>query len=239
MIVRNASGNDYQSQTGSTSFRFQQPAVSGPAPGQPREAVMDLHPWTYQIMSDEIGYWYLDRSTAAMSAQPGTARDYAIVSLNTSSVSGSTVAVNLRLSGSATWYRSDMGSGAPLYTGGLGRTVVKLPAGWEAHRITGVQLAVYPASAALSLRVHSFKVLGLTSGFQLVRIATPAPKTVAGEIAVPDGGGGGPMSERACPLPGSAGLVYERVFVVRLDSSFRVTRGPTVAVRLRRRTRGH
>jgi hypothetical protein len=185
MIVRNASGNDYQSQTGSTGFRFQQPAVSGPAPGQPRESVMDAHPWTYQIMSDEIRSWYLDRSTDAMSAQPGAARDYAIISLDTSSTPGSTVAVNLRLSGSATWYRSDMGSGAPLYTGGLGRTVVKLPSGWEDHRITGVQLTVYPAPATSSLRVHSFKVLGLTSRFQVARIATPRPKVVPGEIAVP------------------------------------------------------
>jgi hypothetical protein len=185
MIVRNASGNDYQSQVGSTDFRFQQPAVSGPAPGQPREAVMDLHPWTYQIMSDEIRYWYLDRSTDSTSAQPGAAREYAIISLDTSSTQASTVAVNLRLSGSATWYRSDMGSGAPLYTGGLGRTVVKLPAGWEDHRISGVQLAVYPASASSSLRVHSFRILGLTSGFQAVRITTPAPEVVPGEIAVP------------------------------------------------------
>ncbi len=185
MIVRNASGNDYQSQVGSTDFRFQQPAVSSPAPGQPREAVMDVHPWTYQIMADEIRYWYLDRSTDPSSAQPGAAREYAIISLDTSSTQNSTVAVNLRLSGSPRWYRSDMGSGAPLYTGGLGRTVVKLPAGWEDHRITGAQLAVYPASATSSLRVHSFKVLGLTSGLQVLRIPTPPPKVVTGEIAVP------------------------------------------------------
>jgi hypothetical protein len=185
MIVRNASGNDYQSQVGSTDFRFQQPAVSGPAAGQPREAVMDVHPWTYEIMADEIRYWYLDRSTDSTSAQPGAAGEYAIVNLDTSSAQSGNVAVNLRLSGSATWYRSDMGSGAPLYTGGLGRTVVKLPAGWEGQRITGVQLAVYPASATSSLRVHSFKVLGLTSGFQVVRIATPAPEVIPGEIDVP------------------------------------------------------
>jgi hypothetical protein len=146
--------------------------------------VMDAHPWTYQIMSDEIHYWYLDRSTNSTSAQPGAAREYAIISLDTSSKRASTVAVNLRLSGSSTWYRSDMGSGAPLYTGGLGRTVVKLPAGWESHRITGVQLAVYPASATSSLRVHSLKVLGLTSGFRVVRIAMPPSKVVPGEIAV-------------------------------------------------------
>lgn len=185
MIVRNASGNDYQSQVGTTEFRFQQPAVTGPAPSQPREAVMDAHPWTYQIMADEVRYWYLDRSTNPTSAQPGATPQYAIISLDTSSNQPSTVAANLRLSGSAKWYRSDMGSGAPLYTGGLARTVVKLPVGWEDRRITTVQLAVYPASATSSIRVHSFKVLGLTSGFRLLHIATPSPKVVSGELAVP------------------------------------------------------
>ncbi len=136
-------------------------------------------------MADELRYWYLDRSTDPRRPNPGRPAQYAIISLDTSSAPASTVAVNLRLSGSAKWYRSDMGSGAPLYTGGLGRTVVKLPTGWEGHRITGVQLAVYPASATSSLRVHSFEVLGLTSGFQVVRIATPPPEVVPGEIAVP------------------------------------------------------
>jgi Neocarzinostatin family len=182
MILRNASGNDYQSQVGTTAFRFQQPAVPGPPAGQPREAVMDAHPWTYQIMDDEIRSWYLDRSTAPASAQPGDTGQYAIASLNTTAPQGTTVAVELRLSGSATWYQSDMGSGAPLYTGGLGRTVVKLPEGWERRKIAGVRLAVYPGTAASSVKVQSFQVLGVTPTFQVARISTPQPDIVPGAI---------------------------------------------------------
>jgi hypothetical protein len=92
------------------------------------------------------------------------------------------VAVDLRLSGSATWYQSDMGSAAPLYTGGLGRTVVKLPEGWERRKIAGVRLTVYPASAAASVKVRSFAVLGITPGFQVARISTPLPDIVPGAI---------------------------------------------------------
>jgi Neocarzinostatin family len=184
MIIRNASGNDYQSDVGTTAFRFQQPAVAGPGPREPREAVMDAHPWTYKIMDDEVRYWYLDRSTRPSSGQPGSSSQYAIISLDTSSKQPATVAVYLRLSGYPKWYRSDMGSGAPLYQLGLGRTVVKLPRGWERRTITGVRLAVYPASAASSLRVHSFKTLGLASRFRVVRIATPSPKVVPGTITV-------------------------------------------------------
>jgi hypothetical protein len=183
MILRNASGNDYQSQVGSTEFRFQQPAVAGPPAGQPREAAMDAHPWTYQIMDQEIRSWYLDRSTATTSAQPGETGQYAIASLNTTAPPGTTIAVELRLSGSATWYQSDMGSAAPLYTGGLGRTVVKLPHGWERQKITGVRVAVYPASAASSVKVLSFKVLGVTPAFGVTRISAPAPDIVPGAIS--------------------------------------------------------
>jgi hypothetical protein len=183
MILRNASGNDYQSQVGTTDFRFQQPAVAGPPAGQPREAAMDAHPWTYQVMDDEIRAWYLDRSTAPASAQPGATDQYAIASLNTSAPQGTAVAVEFRLSGSATWYQSDMGSGAPLYTGGLGRTVVKLPEDWERRKIAGVRLAVYPGSSASSVKVRSFAVLGVTPTFQLTRISTPQPDVVAGAIA--------------------------------------------------------
>lgn len=182
MIVRNASGNDYQSDVGATPFRFQQPAVAGPASGQPREAVMDAHPWTYQVMAAEVRAWYLDRSSSATSPQPGAARQYAIVSLDCSVQGASAVAVDLRLSGSGRWYQSDLGSGAPLYTGGLGRTVVKLPVGWEAHSITGVRLGVYPASATSALRVRSFEILGLSPRFDVVRLPSPAIQVVPGPL---------------------------------------------------------
>jgi len=180
IIVRNASGNDYQSEVGSTGFRFQQAVVTGPSAGQPREAVMDAHPWTYQVMAQEVRSWYLDRSTAATSPQPGAPRQYAVVSLDTSVVGASAIAVALRQSGSATWYQSDMGSGAPLYTGGLGRTVIKLPVGWQRHTITGVRLRVYPAAATSSLTVASLNVLGLTARFHVVRIPSPSPEILPG-----------------------------------------------------------
>jgi hypothetical protein len=143
---------------------------------------MDVHPWTYQVMAEEVRSWYLDRSTAATSPQPGAARQYAIVSLDTSVAGASAVAVALRLSGSARWYQSDMGSGAPLYTGGLGRTVIKLPVGWEHRRITGVRLRVYPAAATSSLRVASLKVFGLTAQFTVARIPSPSPEILPGTV---------------------------------------------------------
>jgi hypothetical protein len=206
MILRNASGNDYQSEVGATEFRFQQPAVSGPAPGQPREAVMDDHPWTYRIMDDEVRYWYLDRSSDPFSAQPGAAPQYAIVTLDTSSAEARTVAVELRLSGSATWYRSDMGSGAPLYTGGLGRTVVKLPLDWQDRRITGVRLAVYPGSALPSLRVIELRILALTPRYAVIRVAAPRPRLEPGRITTRSAGLLSSPASSSGAASGEAGL---------------------------------
>ena len=40
-VVRNASGNDYQSESGTTAFRVQQVPVAGPARRADRDAVMD------------------------------------------------------------------------------------------------------------------------------------------------------------------------------------------------------
>ena len=54
-ILRDATGNNDFSDQGTTAFRFQQAPVAPPAPDQPREAVMDANPWTYQVMGEEIG----------------------------------------------------------------------------------------------------------------------------------------------------------------------------------------
>lgn len=188
MIVRNASGNDYQSEVGTTRFRFQQAAVTGPASGESRDEAMDASPWTYRFMEQEIRYWYLDRSTNPLSPQPGVTAQYAIVDLDTSSAGVSAIGVGLRLGNSTRWYRNDFGSGIPLFTGGHHRTVVKLPVGWQRSPITGVELRVSPASAASSLTVSSFEVLALDNRYRVHRVPTPSVQVVpAAASALPRG----------------------------------------------------
>lgn len=178
LIVRNASGNDYQSETGTSSFRIEQPPVAGPSPSWDRNAVMDANPWTYRISADELSRWYSDGSTSATSPLPGDSRQYAIVELDVAAAETSAIAVAIRLSGSSTWYRNDFGSGYSLYDGGGGRTAVKLPIGWERASITAVRLLYYPDGSHASVAISRFRVLGLTGGFAVVGIPSPAPSVI-------------------------------------------------------------
>jgi hypothetical protein len=175
LMVLNASGNDYQSDTGTSAFRMDQAPVPGPAPGAARETVMDANPWTYRITAEEMSRWYSDGSTDPTSPEIGDSRQYAIVDVASTTAGVSAVAVSIRLAGSGAWYSNDLGSGYPLYTGGHGRTAVKLPLGWESRRITGLRLVAYPASAtgAWSVRDVHVSVIGLTSGFSVERPVLP------------------------------------------------------------------
>jgi hypothetical protein len=172
-IVRNASGNDYQSQSGSTAFRIQQVPVAGPASGADRDAVMDSNPWTYLISAQETTRWYTNGTANPASPEVGDSRQYAIVNLTSTVNDVSATAVAIQLSGSTKWYSSDYGSGFPLQDGGTGRTVVKLPVDWQSQKITGLRLLYYGSGSDPSVTDVSIKVLGLTSTYTVEHPALP------------------------------------------------------------------
>ncbi len=176
-VIRDATGNNDFSDKGTTRFRFLLAPVAAPAAGQLRDAVMDANPWTYSVMANEVARWYTNSSTNPASPAPGTASQYAIIDMSTSGRGISSVAVNLRLAGSAEWYRSDLGWGFPLVGTGHVRTVVKLPVGWSSRRVTGTQVAVEPPSAASALSVHFLHVEAF-NGRAVVPVAAPAPSVV-------------------------------------------------------------
>jgi len=184
-VLRDATGNNDFSQQGTTPFRFQLAPVPGPAPGQNREAVMDANPFTYQISGEEVTRWYGDVSTDPQSAQPGDARQYATIDLDTSGSGVSSIAVELQLSGGSTWYASDLHTGYPAHGTGHVRTVVKLPPGWQSQPITGVRVQAYPPSAAPSVVVKGLSVLALQNDWSLTTQAIPTPVVVVGATAIP------------------------------------------------------
>ncbi len=176
-ILRDATGNNDFSDQGATAFRFQPALVDPPAPGQAREAVMDANPWTYEIMGLEVARWYGDVSTDPRSPQPGDARQYAVVDLDTSGSGFSAVGVDLQLSGDPTWYGNDQGIGYPLTGTGHVRTVVKLPPGWQGRTVTGVRLQAYDGGGS-TLQVHSLAVEELAADWTLSTLSTPTPQVV-------------------------------------------------------------
>jgi len=180
LIVRNASGNDYQADFGTTPFRMEQAPIPGPSPGEARETVMDANPWTYRLAAAEISRRYDDASTSPLSPQIGDTRQYAVVDVSSVAIGTSAIGVELRLSGSSIWYANDFGSAYSLYDGGHGRTAVKLPLDWESQRIVGVRLVAYPSSATWSVRDVTLEVVGLTAGFGVEYRAHPTATVVRG-----------------------------------------------------------
>ena len=182
-VLRDATGNNQFADFGITPFRFQLAPVAAPAPGGAREAVMDANPFTYEVMADEVGRWYTDLSTSPSSPNPGQAEQYAIVDMDTAGRGVSSVAVDVRLSGSDQWFRSDLGWGFPLVGAGHVRTVVKLPLGWGSSSITGLQVAVEPPSDASSLTVRFVHIERFT-GAQVLQVPVPNASVVPEALAL-------------------------------------------------------
>jgi hypothetical protein len=178
LIVRNASGNDYQDDTGTSAFRMEQPPVPGPIAGSVRETVMDSHPWTYRVAAAELSRWYADGSTSPASPEIGDSRQYAIVDLSSVTTATNAVGVAIELKGSSTWYSSDFANGYPLYDGGHGRTAVKLPLTWEASGIAAVRILEYPSSSTASVSDVHLNIIGLTEFFGLYWAHPPKPVIV-------------------------------------------------------------
>ena len=177
-VVRDATGNNDLSEYGVTKFRFQLAPVAAPPPRQARDDVMDMNPFSYTVMGDEVARWYRDISTNPASPQPGEAQQYAIVDISTTGEHVSSISVDLKLSGYPGWYRSDLGWGYPLVSTGHVRTVVKLPPRWASARISGIQVAVEPGSAAKTVKVNSLRVEAF-NGSSVRSVPTPLATVVA------------------------------------------------------------
>ncbi|MBS1848147.1 MAG: hypothetical protein JST73_07695 [Actinobacteria bacterium] len=183
-VLRVATGNNDFSQNGTTPFRFRPVPVAAPAPGQPREAVMDANPWTYRIAGEEVARWYTNFTTDPMLPEQGDARQYAYVQLDSTGASVDRVAVDVRIAGDPTWYASDFGSGYNTGGTGVDRTVIKLPTDWLSRGIEGVRIRVFPGTAATALDVSSLRVLGLDQTWGLHLVSLPEASIVSGFLFV-------------------------------------------------------
>ncbi len=184
-VIRDATGNNDFSDIGTTAFRFQQVPVAPPAPGQTREGAMDANPWTYRIMGEESARFYTNASADPLSPQIGDARQYAIVQYSISGTGAASVGIDLQLARSDTWYENDLGSGYPFAGVGQGRTVVKLPVGWQGTAITGLRLRVFPAAAAASVHLDAITVQQLADDWTLSTVSVPAPQIVGAAPTIP------------------------------------------------------
>lgn len=177
-VLRDATGNNDESDSGTTAFRLQPAPVTPPAAGQLREAAMDAHPWTYQISDQEIRREQVGRySRDPRVLLAGDYRQYLIADLDTSPTGTTSVAVEVQVAGDPTWYSNDyeqmtggVPSDFPLYTGGHHRTVVKLPVDWHGRGIAALRLRLNAKPGApRSIEVRSLRLLEVTPDFQVVQ----------------------------------------------------------------------
>jgi hypothetical protein len=108
---------------------------------------MDEHPWTYRISDEDVARTTVE-SSAPGSLLAGSYPQYLIVDLDVSATGAQSIAVGVQLRGNPTWWTDDYAQTAgapttfPFYTGGHGRTVIKLPPDWHSRKITALRLVL-------------------------------------------------------------------------------------------------
>jgi hypothetical protein len=182
-VLRDASATNYLSDKGTSPYRFQQLPVAAPPAGQLRDAVMDEHPWTYEVSNEELPREHVI-STNPGNLLVGDYRQYAIVESNLDVTGTQSVEFAIRLSGSNIWYSTDYEQmtleqpiGFPFNNGGLTRSAIKLPVDWEFRTITGFQIRLETAPGSKTtptLSIDELKVLAVTPDWQVVSVALPA-----------------------------------------------------------------
>jgi hypothetical protein len=181
-VLRDATATNYLSDKGTTPFRFQQAPVAAPPSGQLRDAVMDEHPWTYEISDDELPREHVI-STDPDNLLVGDYRQYAIVDSDLAIQNAVAVEFEVQLAGDPTWYSTDyrqmtggVPSEFPFNDGGHDRSAIKLPLDWERRGVTGfrIRLELKPGSTAqASVAVRSLELLEVTPAFQVRQVDLP------------------------------------------------------------------
>ncbi|MHB8440220.1 MAG: hypothetical protein ACYDD4_13835, partial [Acidimicrobiales bacterium] len=184
-VIRDASATNYASDNGTTAFRFQQAPVLAPPPGQVREAVMDEHPWTYQLSNEELPREHVI-STNPRDLLVGDYRQYAVIDSDVEQSRAQDVQFDVQLAGDPTWYSTDyrqmtggVPSTFPFNDGGHNRTVIKLPLDWGGRAITAMRIRLEaPAGSSASARLVSLEVLEVTDTWQVLSRTLPAQVTI-------------------------------------------------------------
>lgn len=181
-LIETCTSNNNICDTVTDPMRFALSYDEDLATDQPREAIMDAHPWTYQVTAKEM----VREGKIESPADPATAevsdeRNYLFLTVKKDQVpvgdTSSGVSVEVTLKGDPTVYRSDhLGTGGdPSWS--LTRDVpasstVELPEGTTADDVASVTLVRVPVGVDLGATVHATSV---TRGFFLGSDDLPTP----------------------------------------------------------------
>ena len=149
-VLRVATDNGNFEQDGETPVRVGLMPVSFHwGEDRPREAIMDLYPWTFRISSDEM---FVERKAShdenMRSAMLGNMRDYIYIDYDAENFNAKkTLCFEVKLKNSRHWYSTNPGKDVPFFgTDGLiqfsgwYRTNIKLPPGTEPEDVEGIRI---------------------------------------------------------------------------------------------------
>ena len=160
-------------------MRFALSMRDGRPVSQPREHLMDTHPWTYRVMAQEM----LREHKIESPSDPGTPavgnqRTYLYVAVNhttapSASATGAGLAVEVRLKGNPTPYTSNHGIGfLTINRNGPAATTVELPAGTTARDVASISVHRVPIGADNGA---TLTVTAIDRAFLLRRSYLPRP----------------------------------------------------------------
>lgn len=137
-ILRVSTANNNYSQTGTSSFRFFPVPVLFDDRDKPREDVMDLFPWSYRIMAEEMfAEGKVETAADAKSFALSDARNYLYVDYDIKNHKGKpSLSFQVQLK-DGEWYSSDHRLSSLFYVAenGRGRAAIDLPQGTTAQDI--------------------------------------------------------------------------------------------------------
>jgi hypothetical protein len=188
-LLETATGNNNTSAVTdlhqTTGYRFFLDASWGLPPGRAREAAMDLHPWTYRVMAQEMIREHkvepvASPDTPAMSDQ----RNYVYLEVKKSTRYGAPpapgswagVALAVQLKGDPRWYVSNHGiPDESIQRDDPAATTVELPPGANQGDVTAIEAVAVPVGAPTD---YAITVTALNRGLFLSRKFLPRPSFV-------------------------------------------------------------
>lgn len=131
-----ASDNNNFSDKGESAMRFALRPLPFDLSKASRETVMDVHPWTYRVMADEMAREGKLTNERTLGLRIADFRHYLFVDANSTLRNGALLSFAVKLKGDPKWYPSDLGIGYyKIDRSGFIRSTIRLPQAIKAQQI--------------------------------------------------------------------------------------------------------
>lgn len=153
-LLRVSTDNNMVSDSGTSPLLFAPVFAEALPAASPREAMMDLYPWSYQVMGEERAREGMEAPGQPTTSDVSDPRNYLYVTYKArfepaspGSQCGLQLAASAYDSASGAWYASDHGRpDLRVSLDGWRRIAIELPPGTKPEQVTQLQFRVYPTS---------------------------------------------------------------------------------------------